>query len=117
MSVRRIWPRSIAVTFKVMPHYDRWKYTARSDDAQELIELGHLAAAIGHSVINAFSAIVSNAELLRSQSIDASDCSELDNLASGIVETSLDASQIAQADRLESTYHGRRSRFTEPPNH
>jgi signal transduction histidine kinase len=68
----------------------------RSDDAHELIELGHLAAAIGHNVINAFSAIVSNAELLRSRSIDTSDPSELDNLASGIVETSLDASQIAR---------------------
>ena len=77
----------------------------RSDDAQELIELGHLAAAISHNVINAFSAIVSNAELLRSRSIDASDLSELDNLASGIVETSLDASQIAQADRLDPTYN------------
>jgi two-component system, NtrC family, sensor kinase len=68
----------------------------RSDDAQELIELGHLAAAISHNVINAFSAIVSNAELLRSRSIDASDVAELDNLASGIVETSLDASQVAR---------------------
>jgi two-component system, NtrC family, sensor kinase len=70
--------------------------TQRSDDAQELRELGHLAAAIGHNVINAFSAIVSNAELIRSRAIDTSDPSELENLASGIVETSLDASQIAR---------------------
>jgi two-component system, NtrC family, sensor kinase len=70
--------------------------TQRSDDAQELKELGHLAAAIGHNLINAFSAIVSNAELVRSRSIDTSDPSELDSLASGIIETSLDAAQIAR---------------------
>jgi signal transduction histidine kinase len=32
---------------------------------ERLIELGHLSAGVGHHVINAFSAIVSNAELLR----------------------------------------------------
>src|SRR5258708_9798491 len=38
------------------------------DEAERLKELGHLSAGVGHHVINAFSAIVSNAELLRLES-------------------------------------------------
>ena len=36
------------------------------DESERLKELGHLSAAVGHHVINAFSAVVSNAELIRS---------------------------------------------------
>ena len=36
-----------------------------ADTLERLISLGHLSAGVGHHVINAFSAIVSNAELLR----------------------------------------------------
>jgi len=32
---------------------------------ERLADLGHLSAGVGHHVINAFSAIVSNAEILR----------------------------------------------------
>ena len=34
-------------------------------DRERLVDLAHLSAAIGHSLINAFSAVVSNAELIR----------------------------------------------------
>jgi light-regulated signal transduction histidine kinase (bacteriophytochrome) len=68
----------------------------RSDVDKELRDLGHLAAAIGHNLINSYSAIVSNAELIRSRTTVAPDSSDVDDLAAGIVETSLEASRIAR---------------------
>ncbi len=65
------------------------------DDTERLKELGHLAAAVGHSVINAFSAVVSNAELIRSHASDPScDRAELTALAAAIIENALGASHI-----------------------
>ncbi|HZW30407.1 MAG TPA: HAMP domain-containing sensor histidine kinase [Isosphaeraceae bacterium] len=65
------------------------------DDAERLKELGHLSAAVGHHVINAFSAVVSNAELIRSQAKDpACDVNELAALGAAIIENALQASQI-----------------------
>src|SRR3954468_11558704 len=66
------------------------------DEAIErLNNLGHLAAGVGHHVINAFSAIVSNAELLRLNPplISVADPS---TLADTIVRTALDASTVAR---------------------
>jgi signal transduction histidine kinase len=62
----------------------------------KISELSHLTAAVGHHVINAYSAIVSNAELIRSHAFDATDASELDTLATAIVDTAVDASQVAR---------------------
>ena len=67
-----------------------------SHDGEQLCELSHLSAAISHHVINAFSAIVSSAELIRSHTVSASDHSELDALATAIVESALDASQVSR---------------------
>ncbi len=65
------------------------------DDAERLKELGHLAAAVGHNVINAFSAVVSNAELIRSHATDPScDRAELAALGAAIIENALSASHI-----------------------
>jgi signal transduction histidine kinase len=65
------------------------------DDSQRLKELGHLSAAVGHHVINAFSAVVSNAELIRSHARDAScNLDELVALATGIIENALAGSHV-----------------------
>ena len=56
---------------------------------------GISAAAVGHSVINAFSAVVSNAELIRSHASDPTcDRAELAALAAAIIENALGASHI-----------------------
>jgi two-component system, NtrC family, sensor kinase len=70
---------------------------ASSDDSHQLKDLGHIAAAVGHHVINAFSAVVSNAELIRSQANDPS-CRprEMITLASAIVDNALGASHVAR---------------------
>ena len=69
------------------------------DDAailsEKLTNLAHLSSAVGHHVINAYSAIVSNAEILRltaaaGVSIDPSAVSDL------IIRTALDASSVAR---------------------
>jgi two-component system, NtrC family, sensor kinase len=65
------------------------------DEAERLKELGHLSAAVGHHVINAFSAVVSNAELIRSHVQGPNrDLGELATLASAIVENALGASHV-----------------------
>jgi two-component system, NtrC family, sensor kinase len=68
---------------------------AEPDEAERLKELGHLSAAVGHHVINAFSAVVSNAELIRSQARGANrDLGELAALAAAIIENALGASHV-----------------------
>jgi two-component system NtrC family sensor kinase len=76
----------------------------KNDEAVPLRELGYLSSAVGHHVINAFSAIVSNAELLRSRAKTGLDPAELDLMASSIVATALDASHVARRliDRARS---------------
>src|SRR5262249_27022947 len=66
-----------------------------TDTLERLINLGHLASGVGHHVINAFSAIVSNAELLR---IDPPLASAPDPaaLAETIIRAALDASTVAR---------------------
>ena len=65
------------------------------DDAERLKELGHLSAAVGHHVINAFSAMVSNAELIRSHAKDPDcDLAEVAALGAAIIENALTASQV-----------------------
>jgi two-component system, NtrC family, sensor kinase len=65
------------------------------DDRNSLPALAHLSSSVGHNLINAFSAIVSNAEILRltdqsGQSINRSEVTEL------IIQASMDASTIAR---------------------
>jgi len=67
-----------------------------AEESDRLRDLGHLAASVGHHLINAFSAVVSNAELIRSRTSEPIDPSELEALASSMIETALDASQVAR---------------------
>src|SRR5262249_33373565 len=66
-----------------------------SEEAERLKELGHLSAAVGHHVINAFSAVVSNAELIRSHAKAPNcDLDQLASLAAAIMENALGASHV-----------------------
>jgi two-component system NtrC family sensor kinase len=65
-------------------------------DGEKLRELGYLAAAVSHHVINAFSAIVSNAELIRSRDDGAVDPAELETLGTSVVDTAIEASQVSR---------------------
>jgi two-component system NtrC family sensor kinase len=62
---------------------------------ERLIDLGHLSSGIGHHVINAFSAIVSNAELLRLER-PMPGIADPVVLAETIIKTALDASTVAR---------------------
>src|SRR4051794_4107642 len=65
------------------------------DDSDEaplrLAELGHLSAGVGHHVINAFSAIVSNAEIFRLLA-DVPDAADPGAVADIIVKSAVEAS-------------------------
>lgn len=65
------------------------------DSVRRLIEMGHLSSGVGHHVINAFSAIVSNAELLR---IVTTTNTVVDPvaLAETIIKAAMDASTVAR---------------------
>jgi two-component system, NtrC family, sensor kinase len=65
------------------------------DPLESLIGLGHLGAGVGHHVINAFSAIVSNAELLRLDP-KLSMVTDPAALAETIIRTALDAATVAR---------------------
>jgi signal transduction histidine kinase len=67
-----------------------------ADDRDRLIDLAHLSSAVGHCLINAFSASVSNAELIRSPASQATDPKEQALLASSIIDTAVSASQVAR---------------------
>jgi two-component system, NtrC family, sensor kinase len=58
-------------------------------------ELGHLASGVGHHVINAFSAVVSNAEILRIR-MGLADPPDPIALADAIIRTALEASAVAR---------------------
>ncbi|MFO0951425.1 MAG: HAMP domain-containing sensor histidine kinase [Isosphaeraceae bacterium] len=70
--------------------------TRQNDEAlTRLIDLGHLASGVGHHVINAFSAIVSNAELLRLDP-PLPNLPDPSVLAESIIRTALEASTVAR---------------------
>src|ERR1700755_2137290 len=77
---------------------------SEDDERDRLVDLAHLSSAVGHFLINAFSAAVSNAELIRSPESRSTDRNEHAGLASSIIDTALDASQIARKliDRARS---------------
>ncbi len=62
---------------------------------ERLTDMAHLSSAVGHHVINAYSAIVSNAEILR---LTASSRVQADPIAVAdlIIRTALDASSVAR---------------------
>jgi two-component system NtrC family sensor kinase len=66
------------------------------DNVRKLTDLGHLSAGVGHHVINAFSAIVSNAELLRLKSGQGSAVAEPAALAETIIQSALGAATVAR---------------------
>jgi two-component system, NtrC family, sensor kinase len=66
------------------------------DDHDRLKDLAHLSAAVGHFLINAFSAVVSNAEQIRSSARGPAHASQIETLGCSIVQTALDASQVAR---------------------
>jgi len=61
-----------------------------------LNDLGHLASGVGHNVINAFSAIVSNAELLRIKLSANSPPVDPAAIADMIIDTAMEASTVAR---------------------
>lgn len=69
--------------------------TETKETQERLVDLGHLSSGIGHHVINAFSAIVSNAELLRLDPPIASIAPPA-VLAETIIKTALEASTVAR---------------------
>ena len=62
---------------------------------EQLTNLGHLSSGVGHHVINAFSAIVSNAELLRLKNAPPGLADPV-ALAETIIHTALEASTVAR---------------------
>src|SRR6185312_2688920 len=66
-----------------------------AEKAKQLTDLGHLSSAVGHHVINAFSAIVSNAELLRLKGAPAA-LPDADILSETIIRTALEAATVAR---------------------
>ena len=67
-----------------------------ADDHDRLIDLAHLSSAVAHYLINAYSATVSNSELIRSPISRSTDPREASALATSIIETALHASGIAR---------------------
>ncbi len=61
-----------------------------------LNDLGHLGSGVGHHVINAFSAIVSNAELLRIKAASGPSAIDPAAIADMIIDTALEASTVAR---------------------
>jgi two-component system, NtrC family, sensor kinase len=66
-----------------------------TDALERLINLGHLSSGVGHHVINGFSAIVSNAELLRLNPPVPS-FADPKALADTIIKTALEAATVAR---------------------
>jgi signal transduction histidine kinase len=66
-----------------------------SEALERLTDLGHLSSGVGHHVINAFSAIVSSAELLR-LSARSGPAADPVAIAETIIKTALEASTVAR---------------------
>ena len=63
--------------------------------AEPLNNLGHLSSAVGHHVINAFSAVVSSAEIMRIKMASATPI-DPSSLADMIINTALEAASVAR---------------------
>jgi two-component system, NtrC family, sensor kinase len=67
-----------------------------ADLHDRLIDLAHLSSAVGHYLINAYSATVSNSELIRSPISRVADSREPAALATSIIDTALHAANVAR---------------------
>ncbi len=65
--------------------------------SERLLDLAHIASAVGHHLINSYSSVVSNAEMLRSSPGPAAPTAAATALAGSIVATALDASRVARS--------------------
>ena len=68
----------------------------RSKTVETINELAHLSSSVGHHVINGFSAIVSNAEILRLRLGKSDSPEQLAVLAAAIIRASVDAASVAR---------------------
>ena len=66
-----------------------------AETLERLINLGHLSSGVGHHVINAFSAVVSSAELLR-LNIPVASVPDPAVLADRIIKTAVEAATVAR---------------------
>lgn len=66
-----------------------------TDPIERLTDLGHISSGVGHHVINAFAAIVSNAELLRLD-LPVPSVADPAALAETIINTAIEASNVAR---------------------
>ncbi len=66
-----------------------------AETLERLINLGHLSSGVGHHVINAFAAVVSNAELMRLD-LPVAKIPAPSVLADRIIQTALDAATVAR---------------------
>jgi two-component system, NtrC family, sensor kinase len=93
--------------------------TAEAHNDDRFRDLAHLSAAVGHFLINAFSAVVSNAEQIRSRADRPADLTQIETLSSSIIKSALDASQVARQlidwtrhlSIIDSDPHSSESRF------
>lgn len=67
------------------------------EPSERLRDLAHLASAVGHHLINSYSSVVSNAEMLRSSPGATAPSTDATALAGSIVATALDASRVARS--------------------
>jgi two-component system, NtrC family, sensor kinase len=89
--IRHFSPDAFAVVNNMSPASKRG-----ADDRDRLIDLAHLSSAVGHYLINAYSATVSNSELIRSPISRLTDAREPAVLATSIIDTALYASNVAR---------------------
>lgn len=68
---------------------------SQDERLEQLTDLGHLASAVGHHVINAFSAVVSNAEILRLMAESDTPIDPM-TVADHIIKSAVDASGVAR---------------------
>jgi signal transduction histidine kinase len=66
------------------------------EDEDRLKDLSQVSSACVHFLINAFSAVVSNAELIRARASRMPEGAALDDLGLAVVNTALDASKVAR---------------------
>lgn len=64
---------------------------------ERLRDLAHIASAVGHHLINSYSSVVSNAEMLRSSPVASTPSPETTAMASSIIATALEASRVARS--------------------
>ena len=67
------------------------------ESGERLRDLAHIASSVGHHLINSYSSVVSNAEMLRSTTGSNAPSPDAAALAGSIVSTALEASRVARS--------------------